>query len=38
VRERERQLGAAEYVRDTAEFQLDPPLDAGRTEPHDRRN
>jgi hypothetical protein len=31
-------LGAAEYLRKAAEFQIDPPLDPGRTDPHDRRN
>ncbi len=31
-------LGAAEYLRETAEFQIDPPLDHSAVEPDDRLN
>ena len=31
-------LGAADYLRDEAAFQIDPPIDATRTDPDDRRN
>lgn len=31
-------LGAAEYLRKQAEFQIDPPIDTARVEPEDRRN
>jgi len=31
-------LGAADYLRETAEFQLDPPVDRARTDTEERRN
>jgi hypothetical protein len=31
-------LGAAEYLRDAADFQINPPIDAARVDPDERLN
>ena len=31
-------LGAADYLRETAEFELEPPIDSARTDTEERRN